>query len=173
MRIFKLGIIFFLFGLFFLSSAIADTEDLEESKKQAEEMILSQYNSRLELGCAYIRNGDFENALDQYRQANELLKKPVTHFFIGIALLKMEKFKEAETSLNDSIAAYLQQKCVDAYYPVVFLARAEIKEGKGDYDGAIRDLTYVLIISPYVEDKKTAILGINRMDKERKKRVKT
>lgn len=98
-------------------------------------------------GILYMRQGDNQNALEDYERSLQLMPDLLeAKVNLGAALYGLERYDEAMIALNDGISSENDDARATAHYN-----RALIYERRGDVQAAYEDFRQALAIEPTFE----------------------
>ena len=117
---------------------VACTSAISSGRLQGHDLAAA-YNNR---GFAYMANGDYERAIDDYNQAIELDPKyAFAYNDRGVAYYGKGDYDSAITDYNQAIQ-------LDPKYAAAYYHRGNAYYGKKDYDGAITDYNQAIQLDP-------------------------
>jgi len=144
-----------------------------EVKKNAEESVNLTLNPKsiefFNQGNEFYKQSKFEEAVKSFDQALSLLKDQRYYYQKGLALLKLNKNKEAEDAFKSAIA-------VNDSFDLAYVALASLQTANKDYEGALKSYEKALSITSNENLKgsikdaslKTYLIAGNNAYKEKK-----
>jgi len=144
-----------------------------ELKKNAEESIKLISNTKpidlFNQGNEFYKQNKFEEAVKSFDQALSLLKDQRYYYQKGLALLKLNKNKEAEDAFKSAIA-------VNDSFDLAYVAVASLQTANKDYEGALKSYEKALSVTTNENLKgsirdaslKTYLIAGNNAYKEKK-----